>query len=235
MSKTISFISPKGGVGKTTVSILFANMFYFQFGWNIVVIDADYPQNSLAKRRKKELAEMEGNPRLKKLYDMLYAERAPYPIIATDIASCPNRIAEWKDKVDLILVDITGTLNNPNLYDLLLEINHFLIPVRQDEFSLISAIEFYVTLFKNVRPDSTCFQDCQLFFNHVPHKHNLPAILADIPKQFKFLSGHIAQHAAYEHTYRTTLYPIPKDKKEGAKLFDFAQQLHHLVEPIAAG
>lgn len=232
MSKTISFISPKGGVGKTTVTILLANIFYFQFGWNIVVIDADYPQNSLAKRRKKELAEMAENPRLKKLYDMLYSGTVPYPIIATDIASCPNRIAEWTNKVDLILVDITGTLNNPDLYDLLLQINHFLIPARQDEFSLVSAVEFYVTILKNVRPDSSNFRDCHLFFNHVPFKNNLPAILADIPKQFKFLPQFIPQHSAYEHTYRTTLYPIPKHKKEVARVLDFAQQLYPLLEPV---
>lgn len=232
MSKTIAFFSPKGGAGKTTVSILLANILYFYFDWNFVVIDADFPQNDLAKIRKDELAELDNNPRLKKLYELLYAEKAPYPIIPTNIASCVNRIEEWKDKVDFILLDITGTFNQPDLPDLLTRINHFLIPTRQGKSSLRAALQLYITLQQKIRPVSPHFEDCHIFFNHIPFRNRLASISPNIPEQFKILPDFIPQHAAYEFHYQSTLFPIPKTTKEGVKLIQFAQQLVPLLEGV---
>lgn len=232
MSKTIAFFSPKGGAGKTTATILLANIFHFHFKWKFVVIDADFPQNDIAKTRQEELEDVQESPRLKKLYELLYAENPPYPIVATNISSCANRIEEWKDKVDFILVDIMGSFNQPDIFDLFTKVNHFLIPTRQSKFSVRAALQLYITLQQNVRPRSTEFEDCHIFFNHIPHRNHLTSILPSMPEQFNFLNGFIPQHSAYEFKYLTTLYPIPKDKKEGAKLFEFAQQLIPLLEAV---
>lgn len=232
MSKTIAFFSPKGGAGKTTATILLANIFHFYFNWKFVVIDADFPQNDIAKTRQEELEDMEESPRLKKLYELLYAEQPPYPIVATNISSCANRIEEWKDKVDFIFIDIMGSFNQPDIFELFTKVNHFLIPTRQSKFSIRAALQLYLTLEKNVRPHSTEFEDCHIFFNHIPYKNHLASIRPSMPPQFNFLTGFIPQHSAYEFQYLTTLYPIPRDKKEGSKLFEFALQLIPLLEGV---
>jgi len=85
MHNVISIISQKGGVGKSTVTTLLANIFYFHFRHSVAVIDADYPQNSIGKKRSAELRLVEKNPRLKKIYDTLYRERKPYPVYKTDL------------------------------------------------------------------------------------------------------------------------------------------------------
>ena len=43
MSNVIAIISQKGGAGKSTVTTLLANIFFFILGFRIAVIDADYP------------------------------------------------------------------------------------------------------------------------------------------------------------------------------------------------
>ena len=55
MSNVIAIISQKGGAGKSTVTTLLANIFFFDLHFRIAVIDADYPQSSISKKRKKNI------------------------------------------------------------------------------------------------------------------------------------------------------------------------------------
>jgi len=48
----ISFSTQKGGVGKSTITTLLASLLHYRLGFNIVVLDCDFPQHSLSKMRK---------------------------------------------------------------------------------------------------------------------------------------------------------------------------------------
>ena len=80
MSNVIAIISQKGGAGKSTVTTLLANIFFFILGFRIAVIDADYPQSSISKKRKKELEVITADERLTRIYQKVYANKDPYPI-----------------------------------------------------------------------------------------------------------------------------------------------------------
>lgn len=47
----VAFSNQKGGVGKSTVTIVLASYFNYVKGLNVAVIDCDYPQFSLDKLR----------------------------------------------------------------------------------------------------------------------------------------------------------------------------------------
>ncbi|MFK7982492.1 MAG: ParA family protein [Saprospiraceae bacterium] len=230
MNKLIAVISQKGGVGKSTVTVLLANIFYFVFNLKVAIIDADYPQNSIAKRRRKELNISQTNNYLKPLYDKLYADKDPYPIIPTNLPSALVMIDKLEEDFDFIFLDVTGTLNQPGFKEVLLQVNHFLIPVLQDEFSVISAVEFYRMLHKNILPVSEASESCQLFFNRVPRKHNVPNLLGQLAPHFDFLPSYLCSYAVYERRYRSTLFPIPRAKKEAVKLIDFCMQLQSSLQ-----
>jgi len=132
MSNVIAIISQKGGAGKSTVTSLLANIFYFILGFRIAVIDADYPQSSIGKKRKKELEVIHADERLKKIYDKIYTHRQPYPILTTNLTSCADKIVQIKNDFDFIFVDVTGTMNHPCFTDILMQVNHFLIPALGD-------------------------------------------------------------------------------------------------------
>lgn len=51
----VSFSSQKGGVGKSAMTVLTANCLHYRLGYNVAVIDCDYPQHSLAKMRDFDL------------------------------------------------------------------------------------------------------------------------------------------------------------------------------------
>lgn len=51
----ISFSSQKGGVGKSTITMLVASFMHYARGLNVAVVDCDYPQCNLEKLREREL------------------------------------------------------------------------------------------------------------------------------------------------------------------------------------
>ncbi len=65
MSKIISILNQKGGVGKSNVTTLLANIFHFHFDFKIAVIDCDFPQHTIAKKRQRELKVIENSIHLK--------------------------------------------------------------------------------------------------------------------------------------------------------------------------
>ena len=42
----VAFSTQKGGVGKTTFTVLVASYLYYLKGYNVAVVDCDYPQHS---------------------------------------------------------------------------------------------------------------------------------------------------------------------------------------------
>jgi len=94
MTKVISVFSQKGGVGKSTISVLLANLFFFQFDFKVAIVDADCPQQSIFKHRKTELEEIPESKLLQKKFNNTYTEQLPYPIIASNEGDCIKAIQQ---------------------------------------------------------------------------------------------------------------------------------------------
>ena len=50
----VAFSTQKGVVGKTTFTVLAASYLYYLKGYDVVVVDCDYPQHSIAGMRKRD-------------------------------------------------------------------------------------------------------------------------------------------------------------------------------------
>ena len=230
MSNVIAIISQKGGAGKSTVTSLLANIFYFILGFRIAVIDADYPQSSISKKRIKELEIINADERLTSIYNKLYANRDPYPIVTTNLTSCTNKIVQIKNEYDFVFIDVTGTMNHPCFTDILMQVNHFLIPVMQDDYSIISGIEFYQLIEQTIRPVSRELVDANLFFNRIPRVHKIGGLLDDLRKHFDFFPFFLNNYVCYERAFRSTIFPIPMKRMEAIKLMEFIQRTQAIWE-----
>ena len=68
----IAFSTQKGGAGKTTLTVLMASYLYYVKGYDVAVVDCDYPQFSIKDMRERDLKSIERNPYLRKLaYDCI--------------------------------------------------------------------------------------------------------------------------------------------------------------------
>ena len=62
MSKRCVFVamsSQKGGVGKSTMTVLLAGYFHYVMGYNVAVVDCDYPQFSIKALRSRDTQNVE--------------------------------------------------------------------------------------------------------------------------------------------------------------------------------
>ena len=51
----MAFSTQKGGAGKTTLTVLAASYLHYVKGFNVAVIDCDYPQHSIVEMRERDL------------------------------------------------------------------------------------------------------------------------------------------------------------------------------------
>lgn len=63
----IAFSTQKGGVGKTTFTVLAASYLHYVCGYNVLVVDCDYPQFSINEMRKRDAKGLETNSSLQEL------------------------------------------------------------------------------------------------------------------------------------------------------------------------
>ena len=57
----IAFSTQKGGVGKTTFTVLAASYLHYLKGYNVAVLDCDFPQYSINAMRKRDTQQVEAD------------------------------------------------------------------------------------------------------------------------------------------------------------------------------
>ena len=53
---SISICNQKGGIGKSTFTMLLASHLHYTLGYDVLVVDCDYPQWSVQAQRERELS-----------------------------------------------------------------------------------------------------------------------------------------------------------------------------------
>ncbi len=70
----IAFSTQKGGVGKTTFTVLTASYLHYACGYNLIVVDCDYPQFSINAMRQRDAQGVDRNPALQELAATQFSE-----------------------------------------------------------------------------------------------------------------------------------------------------------------
>ena len=98
----VAFENPKGGVGKSTLTALFAGYIHSQSneegGLSIAVVDIDDMQNTIGKLREDEAE------------DGIMKKEEEYEVINISSSEFINQLDFLQDNYDIILVDFPGNL-----------------------------------------------------------------------------------------------------------------------------
>lgn len=123
--KFVSFATQKGGVGKTSFTILVASLLHYRMGYNVVVFDCDYPQYSISNLREQDLKIVMQNEHFKQKAHEQFSKinKKAYPIITCKsneaIQKAEEFIKETPYDIDVVLFDMPGTVNTTGIYLLL--------------------------------------------------------------------------------------------------------------------
>lgn len=123
----ILFANQKGGVGKSTLALLFSNYLSLVQNKEVIVFDMDNQRSIYNKYQAAKVLENEP------LYEVEAAELGQFGIISELV----------KDKENIItVIDIAGSIENNDLIPIFKSADLIVCPFAYDEFSVSSTIEF---------------------------------------------------------------------------------------------
>lgn len=143
----IAFSTQKGGAGKTTLTVLTASYLYYVKGYDVAVVDCDYPQFSIKDMRERDLKNIERNPHLRRTaYEQFrrLGKRA-YPIACSrpdKVAETVRPFVESDTPPDFIFFDLTGTVNNLELIRTVAMMDYIFCPIAADRFIMESSLKY---------------------------------------------------------------------------------------------
>ena len=108
----VAFSTQKGGAGKTTLTVLVASYLHFVKGYNVAVVDCDYPQHSIVEMRERDLKMAMDDPYYKRMaYEQVQRlEKKAYPVIESTPEDAVSKVKELADTdFDFIFFDLPGT------------------------------------------------------------------------------------------------------------------------------
>ncbi len=140
MAITITFGNLKGGIGKSSCTLLIANAFsQAPFNYKVVVVDLD-KQKSLHNSRQYDLTKQKGKP--------------PYKIIDCSKSDFLENLSFYDDNFDIVLIDLGGKLDvdlkpkDQEITPILFYVDFVFIPIEGGNFALQASKQYFEYLTK---------------------------------------------------------------------------------------
>ena len=249
MSRQCVFIAlsnQKGGVGKSTMTVLLASYFHYVMGKRVAVVDCDYPQFSIQSLRTRDMQNVEKSEYLQR---MLYEQhertgQKAYPVLA----SGPDKVLETAlrlaDTCDVVFFDLPGTVNSPGVLETIINMDYLFTPVVQDRMVMQSSLSFVGTLQDFIRRypkaplkairlfwtkiDGRVSRDVYRHYNSIFGKiglQTLDTVMPDMERYNKEAS------AGGRLLFRSTFFPPSEKLLKGSNLDMLAGEIESVIYP----
>ncbi|WP_407503332.1 ParA family protein [Elizabethkingia miricola] len=170
----IAFSTQKGGVGKSTFTVLIASILHYRMGYQVAVFDCDFPQYSLLQMRERDLKIVMQNETLKTLAHKQFKRinKKAYPIFQSRTDLVLEEMGAYLNRSeiapDIIFLDLPGTVNTAGILKTLTNVHYIFSPITADRVVLESTLSFTDVL-TNVlmKENQTGIRSINLFWNQV--------------------------------------------------------------------
>ena len=248
-TKFISFSTQKGGVGKSTFTTLVASLLHYRMGYNVAVMDCDYPQYSLHRMREQDLKTVMNNEHFKKAAHRQFSElnKKAYPIIQCKpnepLEKAQQLIAETPFPIEVILFDMPGTVNTAGILTLLAQMHHIFSPITADRVVIESTLSFTEVLSNIIAKNTeSAIKSVHLFWNQVDGREKSPLykiyeqVIADLG--LNLMQAYISDSKRFRKdgtenqrlVFRSTLMPADEKLMSGCHLDDFIDELVQIIQ-----
>ena len=237
----IAFSTQKGGAGKTTLTVLTASYLHYVKGYNVAVVDCDYPQFSIADMRKRDADQLRNDDYYKRLAHNQFNQlkKSAYPVEdcqaneAIEIAD----LLKQEHELDFIFFDLPGTMNAAGVVKTLACMDYVFVPISADRVVMESTLNFATTLNDSlITTGKTNIKKMQFIWNMVDGRERtelynaydgaiaelgLTVMQTVIPdsKRFRREMGE-----AHRPVFRSTIFPVDKNLVKGSNMEEFANE-----------
>ena len=225
----ISICSQKGGVGKSTFTVLAASLLHYRLGQRVLVVDCDYPQWSIFEQRCRELELLDRTDyyKLMMLRQFKATGRKIWPVVECEAAAAQQRAAEFLsaagEEYDYVLFDLPGTTATKGVLRLIASLERVFVPMKADKMIMESTITFGRMIAESlVCNERLPMQGVHLFWSMVDRRERtalydqyeqvlrtfrLPVMQTHVPMRARF-SKELRPEGG--PVYRSTLYPADR-------------------------
>lgn len=244
--KYIAFSTQKGGAGKTTLTVLVASYLHYVKGYNVAVVDCDYPQHSIVEMRERDLKMAMDDPYYKRMvYEQIQQlQKKAYPVIESEPEEALNKIDELADTdFDFVFFDLPGTVNNMGVIRTLAKMDYIFAPIAADRVVMESTLRFVVVLNDTlVTTGKSHIKGIHLLWNMVDGREKselydvyenvikelgLSVLKTFLPDSKRFRKEQSVGHKAL---FRSTLFPADKGLVKGSNLNEITEEILSLIE-----
>ncbi len=212
----ISIMTQKGGLGKSTFTMILANRLRYYHAEKVLVVDCNVPQISILTNRERELKLLEQIKRKKEIGDELTTKEKAWaiefektaaktgiktfdvvPIYDKTIQKDYNKLNILAKDYDVVLYDLPGSLEDRMLLNVMLTFDYIFVPMEPDAKSGIKSLATAAGLYnlkeKFKNSPNTNLQAVYLFFNKVrnskQHREEMSSLyLSSAKKGLEFLT-----------------------------------------------
>ncbi len=232
---SVAFSTQKGGAGKTTLTVLVASYLHYVKGYNVAVIDCDFPQHSIVEMRERDLRMVLEDEHYKRMaYEQFTTlGKKAYEVIESSPENAMEDARKIVDelKPDFVFFDLPGTINNSAVVHTLSLMDYIISPISADRVVLESTLQYAITLNDAlITPGKAKIKGLYLLWNLVDgrekselyevyedviDKLGFPLFKTFLPDSKRFRREQTVSHKAL---FRSTLFPADKTLIRGSHL-----------------
>lgn len=244
----IAFSTQKGGVGKTTFTVLAASYLHYVCGYNLIVVDCDYPQFSINAMRQRDAQGLERNPSLQELAFAQFSDgsKSTYTILCSTADTAVETVREYLETnepdTDFVFFDLPGTINNDGVVNTLSGMDYVFTPISADRISLESTLSFASVIKTGITDNpQTENKGIYLFWNMVDGREKtplyalyetviaelgLPLLPTAVPNTTRYKKEATDNGATL---FRSTIFPPSRTLLRGSKLKELVEDILNII------
>lgn len=251
MSKEIfiAFATQKGGIGKTTLTVLTASYLHYVKGYNVAVVDCDAPQNSIADLRAREIKVIGESAYFKALAcdHFRRVKKKAYPVIASNavdaLDDADKMLREEATKPDLVFFDLPGTLKSEGVVKTLSQMDYIFAPISADRLVVESSLQFAALFHENLittgiaktkglhlfwtMVDGREKSELYDLYRQVIEEMNIPMLETRLPDSKRFRRDLSEERKAI---FRSTIFPMDNALMKGSNIRELAEEICSIMK-----
>ncbi|MFC5410712.1 ParA family protein [Larkinella bovis] len=223
----IAFATQKGGMGKTTLSVLVASWLHYKRGIKVALLDVDSSQLSVYNQRISEHEHMDAETAAK----LDEQDIEPYKILSGGPGDVPLLLSQLPANVQLVLVDMPGSIDVEGYEVAISKLDYLIVPMETSRYAVTTGFS-YLNAIREL--DLVPAERCRVVWNR--YKPSRDGEIADQLDQsfaqygFKSLKSRIPQRDSYQDsTNLSTLFPMPTSYLRNSGLKELFAEIESLL------
>ena len=242
----VAITTQKGGIGKTSVTVLLSSYLHYLKGYEVAVVDCDYPQYSIfdLRNRETEVVASDEYYSVKAYNQLCKIEKKCYSIVMSSIGDATSKANELaqEENLDIVFFDMPGTLNTDGVLDLLSEMDYIFSPISADRLVVESTLQF-LSLFNDnlITTGIAKAKGVNLFWTMVDGREKTSlydmynSVINDLGQKIMKTSLPDSKRYRREITFdkkpifRSTFFPIDSSMLKSSRIPELAEEICSII------